>query len=103
MNVIPVSYFLYLGAAIFAIGMAIVIVKKNAIMVLMGVELMLNAANINLVAFSRGDTVLLQGQVMAIFVLVVAAAEASVALALVIKVFHHFNTLELDELNKLKD
>lgn len=103
MNIIPVSYFLYLGAAVFAIGMAIVLIKKNAIMVLMGIELMLNAANINLVAFSRGDTILLQGQVLAIFVLVVAAAEASIALALVIKVFHHFNTIELDELSKIKD
>lgn len=103
MGHIPTSYFLYLAAFVFAIGLAIVIVRRHAIMVLMGIELMLNAANINLVAFSRTDHQLLQGQMLAIFVLVVAAAEASIALALIINVYKHFNTLQLDELNHLKD
>ena len=103
MNYIPTSYFLYLGAVVFAIGIALVVVKKNAIMVLMGIELMLNAANINLVAFSRTDQNLLQGQMLSMFVLVVAAAEASIALALIINAYKYFNTLQLDELNNLKD
>ncbi len=102
MDNIPTAHFLILAAALLAIGMALVLVKKNAIMVLMGIELMLNAANINLVAFSRQDAHQLQGQLMAMFVLVVAAAEASIALAMVIKVFYHFKTLDLDELSELK-
>ena len=102
MDNIPTQHFLFVAAALLAIGMALVVVKKNAIMVLMGIELMLNAANINLVAFARHDADQLQGQLLAMFVLVVAAAEASIALAMVIKVFHHFKTLDLEELSELK-
>lgn len=68
----------------------------------MGIELMLNAANLNLVAFSRYDPSRLQGQVFALFVIVVAAAEAAVALAILLKVFAYFRTVELDEVNRLR-
>jgi len=102
MHNIPTQHFLILAAALLAIGLAMVLIKKNAIMVLMGIELMLNAANINLVAFSRNDADQLQGQLLALFVLVIAAAEASIALAMVIKIFHHFKTIDLDELKELK-
>ncbi len=99
---IPAEHFLYLAITLFCIGLVIVITKKNAIVVLMGVELMLNAANINLVAFSRFDALHLQGQVFSLFVIVVAAAEAAVALAIVLKVYSYYKTSELDKVNELK-
>lgn len=99
---IPLEHFLVLAAVLFCIGVIIVITKRNAIVVLMGVELMLNAANINLVAFSRYDANLLQGQLFALFVIVVAAAEAAVALAIVLKVYSYYKTSDLDKVNELK-
>lgn len=99
---IPVEHFLVLAAVLFCIGVIIVITKRNAIIVLMGVELMLNAANINLVAFNRYDASLLQGQLFALFVIVVAAAEAAVALAIVLKVYSYYKTSDLDKVNELK-
>lgn len=99
---IPLSYFLLTAALLFSIGLATVIVKRNAIVVLMGIELMLNAANLNLVAFSRFDTDL-TGQFFSLFVIIVAAAEIVVALAIVLKVFQHFQTVQLDEVSELKD
>ena len=87
----------------FSIGLAVVVVKRHAIVVLMGVELMLNAANLNLVAFSQYDPDRLQGQMMTLFVLVVAAAEAAVALAIVLQVYRHFHTVQLDEVNELNN
>ena len=96
------TYYLLLAAALFAIGLTIVIVKKNAIMILMGVELMLNAVNVNFIAFSYYDPQKLQGQIFALFVLMVAASEAAVGLAIVLKLYSHFKTAELGEANTLK-
>jgi len=98
----PLEHFLFISASLFCIGMMIVITKKNVIVVLMGIELILNAANINLVAFSQYDGRLLQGNMFALFIIVVAAAEAAVALAIVLKVYHHFGTANLDEIDHLK-
>ena len=100
----PVNSYLFLlvGAALFSIGLAIVLLKRHAIVVLMGIELMLNAVNINLVTFSQYDPVRLQGQLFALFVMVVAAAESAVALAIIIQVYRHFRTAQLDELSELK-
>lgn len=98
----PIDVLLLLGAALFCIGLAVVVTRKNAIAVLIGIELMLNAANLNLVAFSRFDGDQLQGQIFALFVITVAAAEAAVALAIVVKVYQHFNTADLDQINELK-
>lgn len=95
------STILIVAALLFSIGLAIVVVKRHAIVVLMGVELMLNAANLNLVAFSQYDPDRLQGQMMTLFILVVAAAEAAVALAIVLQVYRHFRTVQLDEINEL--
>ncbi len=78
------------------------ITKRNIIVVLAGIELILNAANINFVAFSTQDG-MLKGQLFALFVMVIAAAEATVALAIIVQVYKHFKTSNLDELNKLKD
>jgi len=97
------STILIVAALLFSIGLAVVVVKRHAIVVLMGVELMLNAANLNLVAFSQYDPDRLQGQMMTLFVLVVAAAEAAVALAIVLQVYRHFRTVQLDEINELNN
>ena len=94
--------FLLVGATLFSIGLAIVLLKRHAIVVLMGIELMLNGANINLVAFSQYDPDRLQGQMLALFVMVVAAAESAIGLAIVLQVYRHFKTVQLDELNELK-
>jgi NADH:ubiquinone oxidoreductase subunit K len=100
--VIPISNYLIVSALLFSIGLAVVLTKRNAIVVLMGIELMLNAANLNLVAFSRHDTNL-QGQLFGLFVVVVAAAEAVVALAIVLQVYQHFKSIHVDDLHELKD
>lgn len=98
----PLNFVLFLGAFLFCIGLYVVITKKNAIMVLIGIELLLNSANVNLVAFSAFDPVALQGQIFALFVITVAAAEAAIALALVVKVYEYFNSSDLDDINELK-
>ncbi|MFP4092366.1 MAG: NADH-quinone oxidoreductase subunit NuoK [Cyclobacteriaceae bacterium] len=100
---IPLEHYLILSALLFSIGLAVVIVKKNAIVVLIGIELILNAANINLVAFSRYDATMLQGHVFALFIIVVAAAEAAVAMAIVLKVYTYFKTSELDQVNEMRE
>lgn len=99
---IPILHYLIISSILFSIGVAIVITKRNIIVVLVGIELILNAANINFVAFSSQDG-MLKGQLFALFVMVIAAAEATVALAIVVQVYKHFKTSNLDELNKLKD
>lgn len=99
---IPLEHYIVLSAMIFSIGLSIAIVKRNAIMVLVGIELVLNAANINLVAFSRGDPGL-TGQMMSLFVIVVAVAESAIALAIIYKVYQTYHTSDLDDLTDLKD
>ncbi|MDJ1480482.1 NADH-quinone oxidoreductase subunit NuoK [Cytophagaceae bacterium YF14B1] len=101
-SVIPVTYFLLVGAILFCIGIALIITKRNAIVVLMGIELILNSANLNFVAFNRQYPEDVQGQVFALFVIVVAAAEAAVALAIVLKVYQYFGTVNLDEVKGSK-
>jgi len=98
---IALEHYLILSAVLFSLGLVICVTKKNAIVVLMGIELMLNAANINFVGMSRYDT-LISGQYFSLFVIVVAAAEAAVALAIVIKLYHYFKTVDLDKFNELK-
>ncbi len=100
---IPISYYLWLGAFLFSVGLIIILTKRNIVVVLMGVELMLNAANINLVAFSQLDPDRIRGQVFVLFVLVIATAEAAVGLALLIQVYRHYRSSNLDEINQLGD
>ncbi len=100
---IPLEHYLILSAALFCIGLAVVITRRNAIIVLMGIELMFNAANINLVAFNSYFPDFLQGQTFALFVIVVAAAEAAIGLAIVLRVYKLFKNIELDKLTSLKD
>jgi len=101
---VPLSWYLLLAAALFGIGLFGVLVRRNAIAVLLGIELMLNAVNINLVSFWRYSDVLtsMSGQVFSIIVFAVAAAEVSVGLALVISVYRRRNTVIADELDMLK-
>jgi NADH-quinone oxidoreductase subunit K len=98
---VPLSHYLALGAAMFVIGAAGVLMRRNAIIILMSIELMLNAVNITFVGFSRqwGD---MAGQVFAIFVITVAAAEAAVGLAILISLNRDRTVLNVDEVNLLK-
>jgi len=98
---IPIEHFLILAGLLFIIGLVIVITKKNAIMVLIGIELMLNGANLNLVTFSASDPNI-GGQMFALFVILIAAAEAAVALAIILNVYKHYRTSNVDEVNELK-
>lgn len=99
---IPLYHFLVVAAALFSLGLAIAVTKRNVIGVLIGLELMLNAVNLNLVAFSQYDFVLLRGQLFALFVIVVAAAEVTIALAIVLRVYHHFGSIDPDQISQLK-
>lgn len=100
---IPISWYLYLSAALFSVGMYGVLVRRNAIAILLSVELMLNAVNINLVSFWRyGNTQMMAGQVFAIIVFAVAAAEVAVGLSLVYSMYRRRNTVIADELDLMK-
>lgn len=91
-----------LGAFLFVVGIVILITRRNLIMMLLGLELMLNAANLNLVAFNQ-KTNYLDGQLFALFVIVVAVCEAAIGMALVLRVYHFYGTSLPDEINELKE
>ena len=99
---IGLSQYLVISAALFSLGIMAVLTRKNAVNVLMGVELILNSANINLVAFSRFSSANLDGQLFAIFVIVIAAAEAAVALAIVLSMYRLLKSVNLDKADTLK-
>jgi NADH-quinone oxidoreductase subunit K len=100
---VPLWMYLLVAAALFSIGTYAVLSRRNAIAILMGVELMLNAVNINLVAFWRYRTPdTMMGQAFTAFVLVVAAAEAAVGLAIVISVYRNRKSVEVEEVDLLK-
>ena len=98
---VPLNHYLILSAAIFAIGVVGVLIRRNLIVVLMSIELMLNAVNLTFIAFSRflGS---MEGQVVVFFVMAVAAAEALVGLAIIISVFRHRQSLDPQEMQLLK-
>jgi NADH-quinone oxidoreductase subunit K len=98
---IPLWYYLSLSAVLFAIGVVGVLTRRNAIIIFMSIELMLNAVNLTLVALSSftGDVT---GQMLVLFVMAVAAAEAAVGLAIVIGLFRHKQTVNIDEVHILK-
>jgi NADH:ubiquinone oxidoreductase subunit K len=103
MNELGLTPFLLLSAFLFACGVTCVAVKRNAIGILMGVELILNAANVNLIAFGRfNSNFRLDGQVFALMVVVLAAAEAAVALAIILNFYNNHATVDVDEANDLK-
>lgn len=94
---------LFFSAALFSVGVYGVLARRNAVLVLMSIELMLNAVNVNLVAFSQYlQDVALTGQIFALFVITVAAAEVGIGLAIVILLFRNRETINVDEINLLK-
>jgi NADH-quinone oxidoreductase subunit K len=100
---IPLSWYLILGAVIFSIGVFGVLARRNAVAILMGIELMLNAVNINLVAFWRYfSPEEISGQAFVIVVFAVAAAEAAVGLALIISIYRRRSTVAADDINLMK-
>lgn len=97
------SHYLILSALLFSLGIFAVLTRRNAILVLMGIELILNSANINFIAFSRYSTGTFDGQLIAVFVIILAAAEVVVALAIVLNIYQTFQTVNVDEISQLKD
>ena len=91
------------SAALFALGVVAIVVRRNVLYVLMGIEMILNAANINFVAFNRFNGDGLDGRMFAIFVIILAAAEAAVALAIVLNVFHLFDSVKPSEADLLRE
>jgi NADH-quinone oxidoreductase subunit K len=98
---IGLTHYLVLSAALFSLGLLAVLTKKNAVTVLMGVELILNAANINFIAFAKYVDTDLDGQVFAVFVIVTAAAAAAVALAIVLNLYERLKSIDLDDADSL--
>jgi NADH-quinone oxidoreductase subunit K len=96
MTDIPVLYFLWVSAFLFATGLTILLLKKNTIFVLMGIELILNAANLNLVAFSKND-LSMQGLYLSLFVLVVGVCEMAIALAIILQVYRNYRAIDVDQ------
>lgn len=100
---VGLNHFLVVSTFLFSMGIYAIITRKNAIMVLMGVELILNSANINFIAFTRFGNFGLQGHLIALFVIVLAAAEAAIALAIVLNIYKTLSTVNIDEVDSLKD
>lgn len=95
--------YLLVAAILFSFGVFGVMTRRNGIAILMGVELILNAANINFVAFSRFGGMNFDGHIFALFVIVLAAAEAAVALAIIINIYNNMNTINIDEASSMKE
>jgi len=103
MSHIGLNHYLVIGAILFVCGVVCMATKRNAIGVLMGVELVLNGANVNFVAFSRfNETFFIEGQIFALFVIVLAAAEAAIALAIVLNFYNNHMTVDVDTAEELK-
>ncbi len=97
------STYLIISAILFSFGIYGVMTRRNAVAILMGIELILNSANLNFVAFNRFSGMeKLEGQVFSIFVIVLAAAEAAIALAIIINLYKNLNTVDVDEADSLK-
>ena len=108
MTHVGLHHYLILSALLFVCGLLTILLKRNAIGILMGVELVLNAANVNLVAFNHfawagnGNAPALDGQIFAIFVIVLAAAEAAVALAIFLNFYNNFSTIDVERAQNLR-
>lgn len=100
---VGLNHFLVLSVILFSLGIYAVLTRKNAIQVLMGIELILNSANINFIAFARFGNFGFTGQVISLFVIILAAAEAAIALAIVLNIYEHFSTVNVDEIDGLKE
>ena len=100
---IGLNHYLVVSSILFSLGLYAIITRKNAIMVLMGIELILNSANINFVAFSVFGNLGINGQIFALFVIILAAAEAATALAIVLNLYKTFTNVNIDEIDNLKE
>lgn len=100
---IGLTHFLILSSILFSFGLFAILTRKNAILVLMGLELILNSANINFVAFARFAGLDIEGHVATLFVIVLAAAEVAVALAIFLNIYQNFKHISLDEIKDLKE
>ena len=100
---VPVEHFLFLSAFLFSLGLLIVVTKRNTIMVLLGIELLLNASNLNLVAFDQLHPGTVDGQMFVLFVIIVAVSEAAVGLAIVLQVYQYYQTSVPDSISELKE
>jgi NADH:ubiquinone oxidoreductase subunit K len=100
---IPLSNFLLVSVCLFCIGLYMVVSKHNAIQILIGIELVLNAAILNLVAFGKCDRFNNGGQMFALFAIVLAAAVTAVALAIILNVYKHYKTIDPGKIDKLGD
>lgn len=101
LNIIPISYYLYFCAALFSIGVIGVLIKRNALVILMSIELMINSINLLLAAFAAylNDPA---GQIFVFFIMVVAAAEVAIGLAIVVLIFRTTHSIDISLLNQLK-
>ncbi|MEE2901034.1 MAG: NADH-quinone oxidoreductase subunit NuoK [Myxococcota bacterium] len=99
---VGLKHFLVLSSILFAVGSFVVVSRRNAVGILIGVELILNSANINLIAFSHYVTGLVGGQVFALFVIVIAAAEAAIALAIVLSIYQNFGTIDSTQADTMR-
>ncbi|MDO3626011.1 NADH-quinone oxidoreductase subunit NuoK [Mucilaginibacter sp. BT774] len=100
---INLSDFLIVSAGLFCVGLYVILTKRNAIQVLIGIEMMLNAAILNLVAFGKYDRLYNGGQIFALFAIVLAAATTAVALAIILNVYKKYKTIDPDQIHELKD
>jgi NADH-quinone oxidoreductase subunit K len=103
MGEVGLQHYLILSAIIFGFGLYSLISRRNAILVLMGIELILNAANINLIAFSKYSGLGVDGHVISVFVIILAVAEAAIALGIILALYTNYLTVNLDEANTMKD
>jgi NADH-quinone oxidoreductase subunit K len=101
-NLDTITPYFFVSAILFLCGILTILTRRNAIYILMGVELILNSASLNFVAFSRFGGFGIHGQIFAIFIIVLAASEAAVALAIILQIFNHYKTIDLTETNLMK-
>ena len=102
MGELSLNHFVVLSLILFALGLFCVVTRRNALGILMGIELVLNSANINYVAFARYGNVNYDGQIFAIFVIMLAAAEAAIGLAIVLGIYQSFETIDVEATDRLR-
>ena len=100
---IGLTHYLVVAAILFSLGMFVVLTRRNAISILLGVELILNSASLNYVAFSHFSSGGVDGQIYSIFIIMLAAAEAAIGLAIVLAIFQIFHTIDVEAMETLKD
>jgi NADH-quinone oxidoreductase subunit K len=103
MTLTPAGLTLYLAAFLFAVGLVVMVTRRNLIMMLIGLELMLNAANLNVVAYNTQHPHSLDGQMFALFIIVIAVCETAVGIALILRVYHFYQSGVPDEISEIRE